>query len=83
MGPQTFWMPRNLVVVEALRVFKQKAQERGTETNANYELVMKDHTSHFSPPKVLQSQKRSRRRAMYKPCDNKIRDFIYRITEMI
>ena len=46
-GPQNFGMTENLVVGEALRVFGQKAQETGTEINANYELVNNDLVSHF------------------------------------
>ena len=35
-GPQKSGMTRNIVIFEALRVFEQKAQERDTETNANF-----------------------------------------------
>ena len=55
----------------------------GTETNENYELVMKDLISYFPPPKALQRQKRYLRRELYKTCDTKIRYFIYRINKMI
>ena len=82
-GPQTFGMTQNLVVGEALQVFKQKAQERGTETNANYDLVMKDLISHFYPHKARQSQKRYLRRGVLKTRDTKIRDFICHIDEMV
>ena len=68
---------------EALQVFEQKAQERGTETNTYYELEMKDIISHFSPPKALQRQKRYLRRGLYKPCDTKIRYFICCIDKMV
>ena len=44
---------------------------------------MKDLISHFFPPKALQRQKRYLRRELYKPCDTKIRYFIYRINKMI
>ena len=64
MGPQKFGMTWNLVVGEALRVFEQKARERGMGTNENYELVMKDLIYHFSPPKALQRQKRYLRRGL-------------------
>ena len=47
-APQDFGMTRNLVIGEALRVFYQKDQDKGTETKANYELVMKDLISHLS-----------------------------------
>ena len=75
-------MAQNLVVVESLQVFKQKAQERGTEKNANYELVMKELISHFFPPKVLHRQKRYLSRGLYKPRDTKIQYFISRINDM-
>ena len=68
-------MMQNLVMGEALQVFEQKARERVLETNANYELVMKDLISHFSPALALQRQKRYLRRGVYKPCDTKIRYF--------
>ena len=73
--PLKFGMTRNLVVGEALRVFEQKTQDRGTETNANYELVMKYLITHFFPPKALQSQKIYQKRGLYKTCDKNIRDF--------
>ena len=44
---------------------------------------MKYLISHFFPPKALQRQKRYLRRELYKPCDTKIRYFIYRINKMI
>ena len=53
-GPPKFGMMRNLVIIEDLRVFEQKSWERATETNANYELVMKDIISQFFPKKELQ-----------------------------
>ena len=64
-------------------MFEQKAWERVTETNVNYELVMKDLISHFFPPKSLQHQKRYLRRGMYKPCNTKILDFICSIDKMV
>ena len=59
-----FGMMRNLVVREALQVFRQKSQDRGTETNATYELVMKNLISHLFPPKALQLKIRYLRRGM-------------------
>ena len=53
-APQKIGITQNLVVGESLRVFEKKDQERGTETNANYELVTKDLISHLFPPKALQ-----------------------------
>ena len=80
---QKFGMTRNLVVGEALQVFEQKARERGTETDANYELVMKDLISHFYPPKALHRQNRYLRRKLYKPRGTKIQYFICRIDDMV
>ena len=57
-------MMQNLVMGEALQVFEQKARERVLETNANYELVMKDLISHFFLTKVLQGQERYLRRGL-------------------
>ena len=64
---QRFEMTQNLVSGEALQVSKQKARERGADTNANYELAMKDLIYHFLPPKVLQRHKRYLRRDLYNP----------------
>ena len=66
-GPQKFGMTRNLVLGKSLQVFEQKARERGAETNANYEFVMKDLISHSFSPKALQRQNRYLRRGLYKP----------------
>ena len=76
-------MTENLVVGEALRVFGQKAQETGTEINANYELVNNDLVSHFFPPKALQCQNRYLKRGVYKPHNTKILYLICRIYEMV
>ena len=83
MGPQKFGMKWNLVARESLQVFEQKARERGTETNKNYELVMKDLISHFPLLKVINNQKRYLRRELYKPRGTKTRYFICRINEMV
>ena len=83
MGPQNFGMMRNLDVVESLRVLRQKAWERGAETNENYELVIKDLISHFFRLKALQRQKRYLKIRLYKPRNTKIRYFIYHINEMV
>ena len=77
MGPHKFGMTRNLIIGEALQVFEQNSRESWTETNANYELVMKFLISHFCPPKALQIQNSFLRRGFYKPCNTKILDFIY------
>ena len=76
-------MMGNLVVGEALRVFKQKAQERGKEKNVNHELRMKDPLSHFLPTKALRGQKRYLRRELYKLRGTKISNFVCRIDEMV
>ena len=76
-------MTRKLFIGEALHVFEHKDQERGTETNVNYKLVMKDLISRFFSPKVLQHQKRYLRRGLYKPCDTKIWYYICRIDKMV
>ena len=83
MGPQKFGMTWNLVVGEALRVFEQKARERGMETNTNYELDTEDLISHSFPPKALQLQKKYLSRGLYKPCETKIQYFICCIDEMV
>ena len=82
-GLQKFVRTSKLVVVEALQDFEQETRERGTETNTNYELSMKDLIYYFFPPKSLQRQNMYLQRGLYKPCDTKIRYFIFRIDEMV
>ena len=82
-GPQKYRMTRNLVIREYIQVFEQKTKYRGTDTNEKYELAMKDIITHFFPPKTLQCQKSFLHRGFYKPCNNKIREFIYSIDEII
>ena len=81
--PQKFGMTSNLLFIEALHVFEQKTPERGTETNANYELFMKDLITHVFLSKALQRQKRYLQRDLYKPRNTTIRDFICRIDKMV
>ena len=64
MGTQKFGMIQNLIVRDALWVFKQKVWERGTEKNTNYELVTNGLIYHFFPPKLIQHQKRYLRRRL-------------------
>ena len=82
-GLQKFGRTSKLVVVEALQDFEQETRERGTETNTNYELSMKDLIYYFFPPKLLQRQNMYLQRGLYKPCDTKIRYFIFRIDKMV
>ena len=42
-------------------------RERESETNSNYELVIRDVTTRFFPSKELQIQKRYPHRGLYKP----------------
>ena len=76
-------MTSNFFVGESLWVFDQKTRERGTESNSNYELVIKDLIANFFLPKALQRQKRYLQRGLYKPRDINIRDFIWKIDEMV
>ena len=82
-GPQNFGMTRNLVIGEAIWVFDKKAREKGTETNANHELVIKDMISHLFPPKALQCKKRYLIRGLYKPRDTKIWNLICQIDNVV
>ena len=52
--PQRYGMTRNPFMRYSLQVFEHKTWDWGTETNSNYELVMKDIITHFFPPKFLQ-----------------------------
>ena len=82
-GSQKFGITGKLVLGEALQVFEQKSRERGTEKNANDDLVMKYCIYYFFPPMELQCQKNYLRRGMYKPHDTKIRYFICFIDDMV
>ena len=53
------------------------------ETNKNCKLVIQDLISHFLLQKSLQHQKRYLHRGLYNPCETKIREFIFRITNII
>ena len=76
-------MTRNLVIGEALWVLEKNTHERGTETNANYKLVMEDLITDLFPPNALQRQKRYLRRGVYKTHKTKIWEFICRIEKMV
>ena len=54
-----------------------------TETNANYELVMKYLISLFFPPEALQIHKRYLRRGLYNPRGTKIQEFVCHIDKMV
>ena len=82
-GFQRYGMAHNLIIGESLLIFGQKTRERGSETNANYKLVMQDVFIHFFPPKVLQHQKIYLCRGLYNTHDTKIRKFICRVDEIV
>ena len=75
-------MNQILVVREAILFLEQKTQDRGTGTNTNYKLAMKDLITHLFPPKALQCQKRYLRRGVYKYY-KKNQNFICRVEEMV
>ena len=72
MVPCKFGMTRNLFIGEAIWVIEINTHERGTETNANYKLVMEDLITDLFPPNALQRQKRYLRRGVYKTHKTKI-----------
>ena len=76
-------MTCDLVVGESLQVFDQNNQDRGTENNANYDLVIKYLINQFFSSKALHRQKRYLRRGLYKSHDTKIQDFIRMIDNMV
>ena len=76
-------MTRNLVIGEALWVLEKNTHERGTETNANYKLVMEDLITDLFPPNALQRQKRYLQRGAYKTRKTKIWEFIFRVEKMV
>ena len=82
-GFQRYGMAHNLIIGESLLIFGQKTRERGSETNANYKLVMQDVFIHFFPSKVLQLQKRYLLRGLYNPHDTKISKFICRVDKIV
>ena len=65
-GSHKFGMTSNLIDGEALRFLEKNYQDRVRETNANYELLMKDVISHFSPLKDIRRQKRYLQMGLYK-----------------
>ena len=82
-GPQKYGMTQNILFGESLRVFDHKTWYRGTETNYNYNLAMKELMNHLLPPKAINIHKRYLQRGIYKPCDTKIREVIFRIDEIV
>ena len=76
-------MDLNIIIGQSLLTFEQKTRERGSDTNANYKLVIQDVFIHFFPPKVLQPQKIYLRRGLYNLHDTKIRKFICRVEKIV
>ena len=50
-GPQWYDITKNLLVVESLRIFKQKSRAIGDETRDKYKLFIEGLATHFFPPK--------------------------------
>ncbi len=61
-GPQKFALARRVLDGDAAAVFETAAQNRGNETNDNFELVLQDVTKHIFPRRALQVQRRYMRR---------------------
>jgi hypothetical protein len=81
-GPPKYAMARRLIFGDTLAVFNKAALDKGNETVANFELVLKDVTTHVFPQRALAYQKRYMRRYMRKPRDMSTRLFVARIAEM-
>ena len=82
MLTQKYSMTFNLLIIESLQVFEQKTRDCRTDTNANYELVVKDVIYHFFPQKAFHIQKICLCWVLYKTCDTNISDFIYSIDKL-
>jgi hypothetical protein len=81
-GPAKYVMIRRLVMGDTLAVFDNAAQTHGNETNANFELCLRDVSTHIFPQRALAHQKRYMRRYMRKPREVAMREFAARVAEM-
>ena len=64
-------------------MFGHGTEERVTETNNNYKLVIQYLISHLFPPKEPQTQKRYLLHGLYNPHETNICEFIYEINDII
>jgi hypothetical protein len=81
-GPAKYAMARRLLLGDTLATFNKAAQEKGAETDVNFESVLDSVTTHVFPQRALAYQKRYMRRYMRKPRDMTTREFSARLMEM-
>jgi hypothetical protein len=81
-GPGKYLMICRLIFGDTLAVFDKAAQDLVNETNANFELVLQEVTTHVFPQRALSYQKRYMRRYMRKPRAMTTREFAARVNEM-
>ena len=81
-GPPSYAMARRVLEGDALAAFETAATQHGNETVANFNLCLKDLTSHIFPRRALQMQKRYMRRFMRKPKSMTIRAYVSRVNEL-
>jgi hypothetical protein len=81
-GPAKYAMIRRLISGDAEAVFNRAATNHGNETNANFELCLKDVTTHVFPQRALVHQRRHMRHKFKKPRDMTTRSFSARLVEI-
>lgn len=81
-GPNKYSMTRRLLGGDAEAVFLAATTAHGNETNANFELCLRDVATHIFPQRALLRQKRYMRTAMRKPVDMTTRVYAARINEI-
>jgi hypothetical protein len=81
-GPGKYAMVRRLLLGDTLAAFEKAATAIGAENNANFDLVMREVTTHVFPRRALTYQKRYMRRHMRKPKTMTTREFAARVAEL-
>ena len=81
-GAGKYAMIRRLLLGDTLAAFEKAATATGVENNANFDVVLKEVTTHVFPRRALTYQKRYMRRHMRKPKTMTTRDFAARVAEL-
>ena len=76
-------MKKNILAVDALRVFEHESQSIGNETMTNYELIMQVLTTHFFPLNAMQLQKRYLLWVLFNSRNSKIGKFDWRVDNIV
>ena len=81
-GPTKYAMARRLMAGDAKTVFDGAAATHGNKTVANFDLCLRDVTTHVFPQRALICQKRFMRNNMRKPRDLSTRMYAAQLTDI-